>query len=83
MRHYQLSPNLRLSVNACRPVFKCFVGKTNRLALISLNAFGVALDLYITRQWDYPAWDPEPEFVTEEAPALPLRQKRQKRQYTR
>jgi len=57
VRHYQLTQNLALTIKPCRPVFKWFAGKTNRVALYSLSLCGWELDLYIARNWDYPAGD--------------------------
>lgn len=65
MRNYSLTRNLSLVVRPCQPIFKFFIGKTNRLALVSMSLCGVALDLYITRQWSYPAWEQESEFLSE------------------
>jgi hypothetical protein len=61
MRHYQLTPNLALTINPCHPAFRWFAGKTNRLALYNLSLCGVEMNLYIARHWDYPAWEPAGE----------------------
>ena len=67
MHHYQLTPNLGLTVKPCQPAFKWFAGKTNRLALYSLTLCGLELDLYIARHWDYPAGEEDSEFLEDTA----------------
>lgn len=76
MHHYQLTPNLGLTVKPCQPAFRWFAGKTNRLALYSLSLCGLELDLYIARHWDYlgdypgdyPAGEDDEEFIEGSAP---------------
>jgi len=68
MRHYQLTPNVALTINPCHPAFRWFAGKTNRLALYSLSLCGLELDFYIARHWDYPAWEEDSEFLENSAP---------------
>jgi len=66
MRHYQLTPNLALTLQPCHQAFKWFAGKTNRLALYNLCLCGLELNLYIARQWDYPAWDEAADFADDD-----------------
>lgn len=78
MRHYQLTPSLALTLQPCHRTFKWFAGKTNRLALYNLCLCGLELNLYIARQWDYPAWDEAADFAEDDehdaiATALPER----------
>ena len=68
MRHYQLTPRVSLTLNPCRPAFKYFAGKTNRLALYSMSLCGVEMNLYVARNWAYNAWEDTPA-VTEPIPA--------------
>ena len=68
MRHYQLTPRVSLTLNPCRPGFKCFAGKTNRLALYSMRLGGIEMNLYVARNWAYNAWE-DTLAVTEPMPA--------------
>ena len=65
MRHYQLSQNLSLDIKSCSPAFKFFVGKTNRLSLVSMSLCGIGLDFYLSRHWEYPSWEDELEYAAE------------------
>lgn len=63
MRHYQLTPNIALILKPSDAALKWFAGRTNRLALYSVCLCGLALDLYIARQWDYSDEDAVPELL--------------------
>ena len=63
MRHYQLTPRLSLTLNACRPGLKIFSGKTNRLALYSLCLCGLEMNLYVARHWAYNIWEDALAFI--------------------
>ena len=71
MRHYQLTPRASLTLNACRPSLKWFAGKTNRLALYSVNLLGLELNLYVERHWAYPIWEKAPALTRAPASIAP------------
>lgn len=53
MKHYQLNDRITLELTAAHGRPGWFAGKTNRLALYSVRACGMELNLYVKRNWPH------------------------------
>lgn len=61
MKRFPLNHRMTLELAAAPRGLRCFAGKTNRLALYSVRALCLELQLYVKRDW--------PEDVSDRQPA--------------
>lgn len=68
MAVYHLTTGISLTVKRTPPSLRCFIGRTNRLALYSLTLLCWEMNFYVARNWDAQAWDDSvsnTEFISE------------------